>query len=161
MALRSFLVLRNTLLTLLCYFLAWIPPLPLLSCPRKLLASFSLLEGRRLFKRLWFIWLMYVRPLLWLLFDFNIPKWNPGFITCYTYVTTEIFTPPLWYRCKSQSRRSHSLRFVGMATGMDDGGVLVRVPVGSRIFTSPNCPDRFWGPPSLLRNGYRGLFPPR
>jgi hypothetical protein len=33
---------------------------------------------------------------------------------------------------------------VGMATsyGLDDGGVGVRVPVGSRIFTSPNRPDR-------------------
>jgi hypothetical protein len=104
MGLRSFLVFRNTLLTSMCYLLAWIPPLPFLSCLRKLLASFSLLAGRRLFKLLWFIWLMYVRPLLWLLFDFNIPKWNPGFITCYTYVATEIFTPPLLYRCKSQSR---------------------------------------------------------
>jgi hypothetical protein len=33
---------------------------------------------------------------------------------------------------------------VGIATsyGLDDRGVGVRVPVGSRIFTSPNRPDR-------------------
>jgi hypothetical protein len=35
----------------------------------------------------------------------------------------------------------------------------VRVPVGSRIFTSPGRPDRLWGPPNLLYNGYWGLFP--
>jgi hypothetical protein len=34
-----------------------------------------------------------------------------------------------------------------------------RVPVGKIIFSSPRRPDRFWGPPSLLPNGYRGLSP--
>jgi hypothetical protein len=37
---------------------------------------------------------------------------------------------------------------VGIATGyrLDDRGVGVRVPVGSRIFSSPRRPDRLWGP---------------
>jgi hypothetical protein len=50
---------------------------------------------------------------------------------------------------------------VGIATsyGMDDRGVGVRVPVGSRIFSSPNCPDRLCGPPNLLSNACPGLFP--
>jgi hypothetical protein len=49
---------------------------------------------------------------------------------------------------------------VGRATGygLDDRGVEVRVPAGSRIISSPSRPYRFWGPPSLLSNGYRRLF---
>jgi hypothetical protein len=42
---------------------------------------------------------------------------------------------------------------VGIATGyrLDDRGVGVRVPVGSRIFSSR--PDRLRGPPNLLSSG--------
>jgi hypothetical protein len=45
---------------------------------------------------------------------------------------------------------------VGIATGygLDDRGVELRVPVGSRIFSSPRRPDRLWGPPWVL-----GHFP--
>jgi hypothetical protein len=38
--------------------------------------------------------------------------------------------------------------------GLDDRGVGVQAPVGSRIFSSPRLPDRLWGPPSLLSSGY-------
>jgi hypothetical protein len=50
---------------------------------------------------------------------------------------------------------------VGIATGygLDDQGVRVRVPVGSRIFSSLRRPDRLWDPPNLLSNGYRWFFP--
>jgi hypothetical protein len=50
---------------------------------------------------------------------------------------------------------------VGIATGygLDDREVRVRVPLVSRIFSSPRRPDRIWGPPNLLFYGYRGLFP--
>jgi hypothetical protein len=51
-------------------------------------------------------------------------------------------------------------RSVGVATGhvlveRKDG---VRVPERSRIIALPHRPDRLWGPPDLLPNGYKGLF---
>jgi hypothetical protein len=55
----------------------------------------------------------------------------------------------------------HDFSVVGKATGygLDDRGVGVRVPVEARFFSSARRPDRFWDPPNLLSNGYRGLFP--
>jgi hypothetical protein len=50
---------------------------------------------------------------------------------------------------------------VGIATGygLDDWEVGVRVPLGSRIFSSPSRPDRLWDLPNLLSNACRGSFP--
>jgi hypothetical protein len=47
---------------------------------------------------------------------------------------------------------------IAIGYGLDGLGVGVRVPVNSRMFFSPRRPDRLWGPPSLLSNGYQGLF---
>jgi hypothetical protein len=49
---------------------------------------------------------------------------------------------------------------VGIVTGygLDDRGVGVRIPVGSRIFCSPQCPHRLLGPPSYSM-GIGDYFP--
>jgi hypothetical protein len=52
---------------------------------------------------------------------------------------------------------------VGIATGygLVDQRIGVRIPIGSRIFISPYRPNRLWGPPNLLSDGYRGALSPR
>jgi hypothetical protein len=70
------------------------------------------------------------------------------------YYMTIIFNTnmgPYWSRDSS----------VGIATGygLDNLGIGVRVPGVSRIFSSQRRPERLWGPPNLLYNEYRGLFP--
>jgi hypothetical protein len=74
------------------------------------------------------------------------------------YVEFTLFYIPLCYISNPCNSRGSS---VSIATdyGMEDGNFAVRVPVGSRIFTSPHRPDRLWDPPSLLSNRYRELFP--
>jgi hypothetical protein len=43
--------------------------------------------------------------------------------------------------------------------GLDDRWVGLRIPVRAKFLSSPPRPDRFSGPPSLLSNGHRVLFP--
>jgi hypothetical protein len=42
--------------------------------------------------------------------------------------------------------------------GLDDRGLIPGR--GKGFFLYPLCPDRLWGPPSLLYNGYRGVLSP-
>jgi hypothetical protein len=75
----------------------------------------------------------------------NSRRW---FVLCLVYIS---------YLVLVRSRDSA----VGIATGnwLDDRGVGVRVPVGSKIFTFRSRPGWLWGSPILLFNGYGGLFP--
>jgi hypothetical protein len=45
-----------------------------------------------------------------------------------------------------------------LSYGLHDRWVGVLAPVGSGMLTSPYLPDRLWGPPSLVFNGYCGSF---
>jgi hypothetical protein len=60
--------------------------------------------------------------------------------------------------CVIDARSRGSVFRIATGYGLDDRGVGVRVPLGSRIFSSPRRPERLWVPPNLLSNGYRGPF---
>jgi hypothetical protein len=64
-----------------------------------------------------------------------------------------------FFNLPNSSRSRDSVVGIATSYGLDDRGVGVRIPVRSRIFSSPDRPDRLWGPPNLLSNGYRGLVP--
>jgi hypothetical protein len=59
----------------------------------------------------------------------------------------------------NNSRSRDSAVDIATGYGLDDRRVGVPVPVGSRIFSSPQRPDRLWDPPILLSNWYHGFFP--
>jgi hypothetical protein len=73
---------------------------------------------------------------------------------CYICLTFQLFV-------FSSAALFMSLLLITTGCGLDGRGSEFRVPVGAKIFASPLRPDRLWGTPKLLYNGYRGLLTPR
>jgi hypothetical protein len=68
-------------------------------------------------------------------------------------------TCPVYVSGQGPGCRNHNSHYWTDVDGLDDRGIGVRIPVGTRIFYSLCGPDRRWGPLNLLYNGYRGFFP--
>jgi hypothetical protein len=75
------------------------------------------------------------------------------------WITSSVFGRYLIYFVASTMCEPGSVFGIVSGYGLGNQEVRIRVPVGSRIFSSPHCPDRLWGVPRLLSNGYQGLFP--
>jgi hypothetical protein len=78
-------------------------------------------------------------------------------------LATHINLVSLWrgaYLFKHRDKFVSRDSVIGKATsyGLDDQEIGVRVPVGSRIFSSPRRLDRLWGPPNLLPMGTMRSF---
>jgi hypothetical protein len=59
-----------------------------------------------------------------------------------------------WFLVKHRDNFTYTCNFMGWMMG---GGFESWKGMG--IFSSPARPDRLWDSPSLLSNGYQGLFP--
>jgi hypothetical protein len=70
-----------------------------------------------------------------------------------------LYSPIDIYDIVHMGRSRDSVVGIETSYGLDDRGVRVRVPVGSRIFFSRRRSDRLWGPPNLLNKCYSGSFP--
>jgi hypothetical protein len=85
--------------------------------------------------------------------------------TAASYVTAFVYSCSLSRNVLCHTRRhcEEPDSSVGIVTGygLDDWRVVVRVAIGSRIFSSPRLPHRLWGPPNLLSYEYGGAISPR
>jgi hypothetical protein len=85
---------------------------------------------------------------------------NQPEVVQWTWLLSGMLVPLKWTLVHKKSvAQRYSVVDIPTGYGLDDWEVGVRVPVGSRINTSPCRPDRLWGPHNLLYNGYRELFP--
>jgi hypothetical protein len=63
------------------------------------------------------------------------------------------------YSLISYSMSRNSSVVIETGYGPNDWMIEVRFPGGWKFFSSTQCRDRLWGPPSLLSHGYLRLFP--
>jgi hypothetical protein len=66
--------------------------------------------------------------------------------------TQRMFMEPSFELLQCQTTINEWKATSWMIGGSNPGRIL-------EFFSSPPCPDRLWGPPSLLANGYQRLFP--
>jgi hypothetical protein len=92
--------------------------------------------------------------------NLRVPKCTGNFLTNWEHVISFSRTavlqgdlPAILYSLGRQM--AQSLQCLGSA--VDDPGL--NPGNWKRLLSSPKCPDRLWGPPNLLVNGYRGSFP--
>jgi hypothetical protein len=65
-----------------------------------------------------------------------------------------------YWACTLMKREPGSAVSIVSGYGLDDRAIEVRSPAEVKgFFLYPLCPDRLWGPTSLLYYGYRGSFP--
>jgi hypothetical protein len=82
-----------------------------------------------------------------------VPSSSSAFPACYIHLQSH--TSWLAHAKNTQWWRSRNSS-VGIATAGEELGR----GRGKIFFSSPQRPDRLWGPHSLLSNGHRGLLPP-
>jgi hypothetical protein len=72
---------------------------------------------------------------------------------CLTYIQ-KFRTKACYERFRILYKSRYNIVSIATGYGLDGWGGGVWVPVEARFSSSPRRPDRFWGPPSLLSNGY-------
>jgi hypothetical protein len=92
------------------------------------------------------------------LIDTHLAKISPHFNgrrEFIVFVTRDHHWTQFWDSCVLSTRTYHSLFLIHFSNISSWGSIPGR---SKGFFLYPLCPDRLWGPPSLLSNGYRGPF---
>jgi hypothetical protein len=92
-------------------------------------------------------------------------KQNQGLRLCDVRSATNGFSSASNVSCfEMNSKKEHSLSVVQTSRyndclWLDGRGCRILSPGGDRFLSSPSRPHRYWVPPSLPSNRYRGFFP--